>query len=251
MTTKAPAGQGLRQSSGAWEKAANTQQRQLVQAYDSWSAAIRRRLRTMAKTGGTTQALLAAFNASIGELEGVLLAVVSKGQERALRAAGGPDIVTPAVQSTLDQNVREGAQAVSGSLVPKIATGVRSAIGSGAAAEPRFLRDTFQAHRSSVAQFAGGFWQTLFGLQRQLGRDRQSARVQQGLEIEPVRWVLNAFADHCADSPGFFGCPGLAGEYPGGWDTLPTVPAGQVTCRGNCRCYLEIKIDGKWQRGLK
>lgn len=63
-----------------------------------------------------------------------------------------------------------------------------------------------------------------------------------------VRWILDPAAEHCQDSAHGFGCIGLEGEY-ASWDALPTVPAGEVTCLGNCRCNIEAQNDdGSWER---
>ena len=42
-----------------------------------------------------------------------------------------------------------------------------------------------------------------------------------GLAPIPIRWRLDGAAQHCSDSLGFSGCPGLVGVYPDGWASLP------------------------------
>ena len=89
----------------------------------------------------------------------------------------------------------------------------------------------------------------IFETQKALGTEKEHELALEGLAPERIRWVLDPNADHCEDSAGHYGCPGLAGEYDS-WNDLPTVPAGQVTCRGNCRCHLEVFRDGDWRRGV-
>jgi len=105
------------------------------------------------------------------------------------------------------------------------------------------------AIKPGLAQGAGESWVLIFKTQQTLGRAREGGRRAQGLPPETIRWVLDPRAAHCAASSGYHGCPDLAGEYDS-WDALPTVPAAQVTCRGNCRCHLEVMRDGQWQRGV-
>lgn len=58
---------------------------------------------------------------------------------------------------------------------------------------------------------------------------REYAHTSSGL----LYWRLSP-AEHCGD------CLTLSGDSPYTAQTIPTYPgAGQTTCRGNCRCYLE------------
>jgi hypothetical protein len=158
---------------------------------------------------------------------------------------------------------REGEALIRENLIPRVhekmtlalATAVPGLVIGGLAVEQQravalAIKNASAATRAAPAQYAGGYWVAIFEVQRTLGEERESERQSQGLDIEPVRWVLDPRAEHCNPSAGFYGCPELAGEYPNGWKTLPTVPAGQVTCRGNCRCHLEVQRDGQWKRGI-
>lgn len=83
----------------------------------------------------------------------------------------------------------------------------------------------------------------------------------------PVRWVLGPWCDvHCRRIAGHPSCHDLAGEWPGGWDSLPCVPAGGVACHSDefiewwcshhseneqspcCDCNIEIFRNGNWEK---
>ena len=72
-------------------------------------------------------------------------------------------------------------------------------------------------------------------------------REEAGKKPRRVRWVLDPAAEHCKKSEFHYGCPELAGEYES-WDHMPTVPAGDVSCLGNCRCHIDVKTESGWER---
>lgn len=139
---------------------------------------------------------------------------------------------------------------VATALIPAIHARLLPEIARGVALDPKALQGAFGAVRAAPGQYAGRAWVMIFETQQELGRTREAERRAEGKTVEAVRWVLDPRAEHCAESPGHHACPKLAGIYPGGWSTLPTVPAGLTTCRGNCRCHVEVFRDGKWQRGV-
>lgn len=50
----------------------------------------------------------------------------------------------------------------------------------------------------------------------------------------PVRWVLGSWCRaYCRRIAGKPSCHDMSGEYPGGWATLLTVPAGDVVCHSS------------------
>ena len=109
------------------------------------------------------------------------------------------------------------------------------------------LRTAFEKSRYRPAQFAGGYWAISFEAQRIAGISENAARRRLGQSPIPVRWRLHDGADHCEGSPGFFACPSLAGVYTDGWESLPTVPAGQTTCGSNCRCVIDADFGQGWE----
>lgn len=255
------AGQRQRIGAGTWEEKTNRQQRKLVRVFDQWAAGLRQEMTRKAKAGATVPELQALLDAQVPRLEQRLLEINAAGVRNAAKTSAGSRIDSPAVQGKIDQLIREGEALVKENLVPKVhekmtlalAMAVPAVVGGLAVEQQRAvamaIKNASAATRAAPAQYAGGYWVAIFEVQKTVGTEREDERRAQGLDIEPVRWVLDPRAEHCQPSAGFYGCPQLAGEYPNGWGSLPTVPAGQVTCRGNCRCHIEVKRDGAWKRG--
>lgn len=268
------AGQRQRIGAGTWESKVNRQQRKLVRVFDEWVAGLKREIGARAKRGQTLPQLNAYLEEQIPKLESRLLEVNAAGVRSAAKTAAGDFIDRPAVQAKVDQLIREGETLVRENLVPKVheklslglAAAVPVAVVGGLAVEQQraialAIKNASLATRAAPAQYAGGYWVALFDVQRTVGTEHENERRAQGLDIEPVRWELDPRAEHCQPSAGFYGCPELAGEYPNGWSSLRTVPAGQVTCRGrtgpfggwtigNCRCHISVFRDGQWKRGV-
>lgn len=262
--TRAKAGQKQRIGSGHWEEQVNRQQRKLVRIFDQWSAALKREITSRSRRGATVPELQAYIDDQVPRLETRLVEIMNAGVTTAARTGAGNYIDNPAVQALIEQKKRENLALIHDNLVPKVheklTIGLASAvpaliIGGGLAVEQQkavalAIKNATTASRSAPAQYAGGYWTMLFETQQTVGGAMEDERRAQGLAPEPVRWVLDPLAVHCKPSPGFYGCPELAKVYKEGWRSLPTVPAGQVTCRGNCRCHIEVKRDGQWRRGL-
>lgn len=257
------AGQRQRIGAGTYEERTNRQQRKLVRIFDQWAAGLKGELAKKAKNGATLPDLQAFLDDQIPRLEARLLEINAAGVRSAAKTAAGSHVDSVAVQGKITQLINEGEALVRESLVPKIhekmtlalATAVPGLVIGGLAVEQQravalAIKNASAATRAAPAQYAGGYWVAIFEVQRTLGEERENDRRAQGLEVEPVKWVLDPRAEHCKPSPGFYGCPELAGEYPNGWTSLPTVPAGLVTCRGNCRCHLEVFREGQWRRGV-
>lgn len=257
-----PAGQKQRIGSGDWEKSTNRQQRKIVRTFDEWVAALKRELNHLAKRGASMPELHAHLDSQIPVLEERLVAVMTKGVESAVKRTAGQRAELPQIRAKAERMIEENVSLVRRNLIPHIhekmsltlAAAVPGLIIGGLAIEQQkavamAIRNASAATRSAPAQFAGGYWVAIFETQKSLGEVREDERAAEGLEPEPVRWNLDPRAEHCKPSPGFYGCPELAKEYKS-WRDLPTVPAGQVTCRGNCRCYLTVLRDGQWQRGV-
>ena len=259
------AGQKQRIGSGDYETKTNRQQRKLVAVYDKWSAAVKRELTRLVKEGKTLPELEAYLDGQVVKLEERLVEIQAAGIRSAAKTAAGSRYELPAVLARTDAQIRENVQLIKENLVPRIHEKLTLALAlavplatagiAGLAIDQQkavalAVKNATAAGRSMPAQYAGGYWVAIFETEKTLGNVREAERADQGLEPESVRWVLDPRAVHCHASPGFYGCVELAGEYKGGWSTLPTVPAGQVTCRGNCRCHIEVKRDGQWRRGV-
>lgn len=245
-----PGGQKQRFPPGGWEKATNRQQRKLVREYDEWAAQLKREINAKAARGGTQAELAAILSKNLPDLEERMIKTVNKGTIGAARIAAGSRYDRPAVQAAVEEQKAENTKLVKENLIPNLHAKLILPLVMGAVFAPMSLNESIHNWRIMPAQYAGGYWVAIFKTQKALGKERETERAAQGLRPEPVRWILDPNAEHCKTSEGFSGCPDLAGEYPNGWDSLPTVPAGQVTCRGNCRCHIEVFRDGQWQRGV-
>ena len=229
------AGQATREALGAWERGANAQQQRLVETYDVWATFVYQQMAALVQQGGKQGDLESLLERSLPQLELSLSSVIEQGTisatNRVLKETGISP--TPGVLSIQTRSILEGTQMVRTALVPHIRESLLLDIRRGVASDLNTLWQSFVALRNRIAQYAGGYWVMIFEVEKELGRGKERELARQGLLPEPVRWVLDPEAEHCESSAGFYGCLDLAGEYPGGWDTLPTVPAGQVTCRGN------------------
>ncbi len=240
-----------RQALGNWERSTNIQQRALLRAYDEWSTRTRRELTTLANKGATIPEQYEHFRSSLVLLESSLAEVSVRGVIRAGRVAAGKHFDDPIVQKAVEAEKDIARRLVAENLVPNIHESLLPIIASGQALSVQALAQGFGMGRPMAAQYAGGAWVAIFKVQKEMGSEHELDRISKGLPIEPVRWELDPNAAHCAHgADGFYGCPELAGEYPGGWSTLPTVPAGRVSCRGNCRCKISVLRNGKWSRGI-
>ena len=244
-----PGGRKQRQGTGGFEQSTNRYQRRLTRVYDTWSAKTRRILAQAAARGAPVQEQIQIFDSALPGLKTELATVIENGIRSAARVASEGHFKDTAVQDLMSQYIREDIAKLD-DMIPAIRERLLPGITGGKALSKKDLGKDFLRARSAPPLMAGGFWVMIFATKQTLGKQREHDRIAQGLEIEPVRWNLDPRASHCKASPGHYGCPDLAGVYQGGWSTLKTVPAGLVTCRGNCKCNLEVKRDGQWRRGV-
>ena len=243
------AGIKQRQGSGSWEQLTNRQQRRISRAYDEWSAQTRRALNKMARGGATIADQQRVLEQALRAFERQMIQIYTRGIDIAKNASAGNKRNLPDLMRLAETKKTEGDRMITQNLIPLISASLMPAIIAGVAFDSSKLQDAFLSTRSMAPQYSGGAWVMIFETQRTLGYAREAERLAQGLPIEKVRWILDPRAEHCDDSAGFHGCVNLSGEY-ASWHDLPTIPAGQVTCRGNCRCHLEVFRDGTWQRGV-
>ena len=246
---RAPAGQKQRIGSGSWEQLVNKQQRRLVRVYDQWAVGVKQEIMNRSLQGQSVAQISTYLDGQMPILEGRMIEVTNKGIIGATNAAAGSRAKLPAIQGISRKQMRDNMLLVRGNLVPNIHEKWTLAIAQGKGFDRKALNAIINSTRSMPAQYAGGSWVAIFETERGLGRQREVERAGQGLPAEKIRWVLDPRAEHCLASPGFFGCVEMAGEYRN-WAALATVAAGQVTCRGNCRCHIEMFRDGQWKRGV-
>lgn len=244
------AGQNLRTGSAPYERATNAHQRRLVQAYDSWASATRPVVRRVLEQGIPPSQLVGVLASPLSVLEQELMTLARQGVLTAARTSVGRSrSQNPRVQGLTQNLIAQNTHLIQTQLVPSIGSAIVSAVQGIWPVVPSSIPDlvvtVFAAQRAKVAQYAGGAWVAIFEVQRMAGLEQE----RETGEPQRVRWNLHPEAQHCTASIGKHGCPDLVGVY-NSWAELPTVPAGDVTCRGNCRCWLEVEVDGEWQRGL-
>ncbi len=238
----------LRSGSAPFERTANATQRRLVATYLRWSIAVRRELFAISENGGQPSRLSAHLRTRLPLLQTEIQTIMRAGVQAATNVGIGRTLArTPAAQNIQRSLNASNFALIETSLIPDIGNGLSTAFETATVEiDVTFLANSFAVFTARVAQFAGGAWVAIFEVQRRVGQELE----EESGDIRPVRWNLNERADHCSDSGTHHGCPDLARTYDGGWSELVTVPAGQVTCRGNCRCFLTVFKGGEWVRGL-
>lgn len=247
MSDERPYGQKLRRIPGLYEQATNRQQRRLTRAYDTWAARTKRGIAAAQRKGQGIPAQYGVLEKAMPELERKMLALSNAGLERAARLGAGDRSKSAIVERTLTRQIALNESLVSRSLIPNIWKRLTEKLATGL--DYKGLGEAFGAMRVAPAQYAGGYWVMIFETQKELGKQEDLEAIARGEKPAPVRWVLDPLAVHCEPRAGYYGCPELEGEYPS-WHDLPTVPASQVSCLGNCRCRLESWNGASWQRGL-
>jgi len=238
---QSPEDPDLRRAAGDWEKGVNRQQKRLVRNYDQWSVAVRKELDRAIKRGASEVELGAIVDRASASLEAGLVKICNEGTKQAAKISAGERVGIPSIVSRIDKQIQINNTLVSEALMPSVKDRLGKKIIPGM--DKKALKGAFDSLRGMPASYAGGYWTMIFETQRDLGKNKERERRGEGLEPEPIYWVLDKAANNCED------CLAYAGEYPS-WDDLPTVPAGAVRCKGNCRCHLETYVDGKWQRGV-
>lgn len=239
-----------RSAPGNWERVTNKLQRRLARDYKAWSAKLRKKLLALSNRGGTIGDQVALLETNLSELEQTLLDSTNQGITKAMRLSAGERADLPEVRQAINQQIADNSELIRGALIPRIRETLTEKLARGVAIDKKMLSSAFAPMLSAITTYAGGSWVAIFLVNKTLGQVRERERLERGEAIEPVRWILDPRAEHCKAGPGTFGCVDLAGVYEKGWSSLPTVPAGKTTCRGNCRCHLEVKRDGKWQRDV-
>ena len=239
----------LRSGGGDYEDITNVLQTRLLKTYDRWAIDTRKQLLDAQDMGISPNQFGSIIAGRTSILESDLIAVSNEGVNSAVRRTlplkrrNSPRVRK--VTGDLNRSISGGIKT---SLIDSIQTRLTKKFVDVEQFDRSSLKDVFDSARASVASMAGSAWQGIFLALMAAGQDQE----EETGKTQRVRWVLNDLADHCADSPGRFGCPGQSGIY-NSWAELETVPAANVTCRGNCRCRLEVETSpgsNVWERGL-
>jgi len=252
-----PAGQRLRIAPDKFDSFLNAYQRELVETFDPWIEETQR-LMVRATGDGWPQARIKAMvEARLQDLESRLIVL---GHSRIFEAGQmglGTRLAhrgdSPGVQRLIAELQARNDRFLAESLIPDLRKGLFGHVDARLSVESlkEGLTKTMGSFRPRVGSYSGGATVAIFETQVRAGKDENAERRASGEKPIPVRWVLDpAVEEHCENDPkrGTFGCPTLARVYPGGWDELPTVPAGNVSCLGNCRCRLEMNDGHGWER---
>jgi len=231
-----------RRGRGRMEQATNAYQGALLDVYDSWATATAKTLQQATDPG-------AVMDTELPKLAEALKQAGRKGIREAVTMGLRGAEPGPEALSLMASEITANEIVIDEKLIPDIKQRLQGFIvdNAGQPFDEKALKGTLDSQRSKPAMGAGGFWVAIFrgGAISVAEEDKQ--RQAEGKQKLRVRWVLDPDAEHCVTSPGFFGCPDLVGEYDS-WDAMPTVPAGQVTCRGNCRCFIELETEHGWDR---
>ena len=248
ITFTEPPAPDKRAARGAWERGTNAYQGQLVAAYDRWAAATEREMALAMQRGAGEQELRLILERRVALLTTTMQRLTQDGIYRGVKAGLGKRAPGIATRSVIGRKLLENRETVQAKLAPRIEAVIAERITPGM--DRAALKAAFLPARSYPATYAGQYWVMIFEVQRAEGLelDREAKRL--GRDPARVKWMLDPLAVHCEASEGRYGCPDLEGEYDS-WDDLPTVPAGQVSCHGNCRCHLVVWRDGAWRRGLE
>jgi hypothetical protein len=252
-----PAGGDLRGITGGYEKFTNAYQKELVGVYDKWAAETSRLMSLPGK--GLTEAnatLNTRLNVLSADMKLLARARIGEATQMGMGTTLGKRAHDPEVQRTIAALLKEAELNIDEGVIP----GVREKFGKEAGAAQKLkgaekknaFEDLFSGRRNSVARQAGGAQVAIFETQKSAGIVENRERKRLGIAPIATRWVLDKSAEHCEDDShrATYGCPALAREYADGWESMPTVPAGAVSCLGNCRCYIEADLDGTgvWSR---
>ena len=245
------AGTTGRRERGKIEKATNEFQGKLVRLYDSWAKDARMAIVKAEKAGKHGDELEAVVDEQLEDLAGMMKALLRQGIMQGAQLGLGDEQADSEVFREVADKIDENDGFIDDSFIPAIREKLMSHLNEATVTfqlDELALAGVLTAMRTRAGGFSGTFWGAVF-LGAGTKRKRDDAdRQAEGETPRRVRWVLDPSADHCLDSAGFFGCEGLEGVYDS-WDAMPTQPAGQVTCRGNCRCGIEVEESpGQWVR---
>jgi hypothetical protein len=253
MQEPLPQGRSLRTPTTKYARFSNSYQKELISMYDGWRDETMRLVELPGRTPATVQELLD------GRMNTLEVDMKMLGRRRISEASGlglgrmyGKRASSPTVIAKVAELIQRNDHFIESKLIPDLRLKFKTDIvGALATPDPALRSQTLtavlNAPRARVASYSGGAVVAAFESQKVAGKEEDQERRSNGAAPVSVRWTLEPGADHCQDDPnrGTFGCISLARTYSGGWDELSTVPAGNVSCLGSCKCFLEFDLhDG-------
>ena len=244
----------MRRLPGKFERSANDVQARLLYEYGRWNVVTRRAVLNAVAAGQGTTDIAAIINARVADLRGPMLLTLRAGIARAaLLGLGGPLAKyrdNPIVYSLISQRLAEVEKSLDGALLPSMRDRLMSDLTERAVlADASAVKEVLDSQAARVAPYAGSSWAMTFETQTTAVQAEDAARRANGEAPVPVEWSLDERAQHCRPDPtrGTFGCAELEGVYPS-VGALPTWPAGNVSCMGNCRCHLRLDFGRGFER---
>ena len=223
-----------RRAQGRYERYTNGYQQALESAYSQWVKGL---IKKLDGSGDELQIINEALPDLIQSLEAV-------GGEWLVYSGDALKDFTPSPEylRTIADSIEQNRTDIERILVPIIAEKLKGAI-----VEGLDLQATADSLLPKVAYQAGAMWTLI----QRGALDYAAQAASQAETLYPVRWVLDPNAKHCD------ACVEFAKTYDNYMEMLnqtgQAIPGFFANYSGracwlNCRCHLEIKINGVWQR---
>lgn len=221
-----------------YDRVTNDYQAALQSAFEAWASGLLRDVR-----GKSTDEQKTIIDASAGALSNALNRVTSEHLPYAVNAIGTSEYIpSPDAWRMIADAIDAQTKDIDARLVPFVTDKLRQGVTDGLE-----LRGVADSLLPRVGFYAGTLWATI---QRLVGDFANQASIRDDL-IYRCRWV-RVPDDHSCQS-----CVEFAGEY-ASYDELlkatnECVPGYFVgspynSCWLNCRCHIELLIDGRWTR---
>lgn len=230
---QSPADRGGR---GRYERATSDYQDSLISAYQRWGKNLQKQLT------GDLDADSQLISAGMPALRLDLQRLGQSEFPTAFDAMSADYIPSADAWRMVSDAIQQNSADIDRRLIPEIESKLARGL-----VEDADMAGVLQSLEPRVSIYAGNFWALIM---HAVGDYAQQAKTFDDL-IYPCKWVLDPQADHCE------ACPIYAGTYDSYDDMLKTtggsVPgyfAGSPyrSCWGNCRCHLQLRINGAWQR---
>jgi AcrR family transcriptional regulator len=222
-----------------YERVTDAYQTALVEAYDTWARWTTRELEKAVDDTARAEVL------AIGEkgLRGALQRVGTEYLPNAVSAIGATDYVpSPAAWRMIAEAIETQNNDIATRLVPYVIESLQRGI-----AEQTDLRAVAESLAPRVASYAGNLW---IVIHRLVGDFAAQAQARDDL-IYPARWVRvrdDRSCESCIQFEGVYESYDALLQATGQCVPGYFVGSPYSACWLNCRCYIELKIDGVWTR---
>lgn len=222
---------------GRYETSTNAYEDALASAYAAW---IKQLAKALASTPREDQR--AQIAEALAELQRTLQGLGQETLPDALYTLGHDYVPSADAFFMIADAIRQNNLTIATRLLPDLQDKLERALDE--EADPAAVAESLA---SRVTGLAGVYWSTI---QRSIGDFAAQAQTADD-EIYECRWVLEPRAEHCE------ACTEFAGTYDS-YNAMLQVTRECVpgyffgyrgrACWSNCRCHLELKINGNWTR---